>query len=78
MPAAPAAAGPREPRRARQARVALRFPWWTLAGGFAGMAALAALGSGAAEVQAALARQATTSQARAAPGLPYALTLTLS
>ncbi len=67
LPAAPAVAGLRKPRLARQARVALRFPWWTLAGGFDGMAALAELGSGAAEVQAALARQATTSQARAAP-----------
>ena len=46
-----------------QARMALQLPWWTLAGGFPAMAALAQLGDGAPEVQAALDRQAA-SQAR--------------
>ena len=46
-----------------QARMALQLPWWTLAGGFAAMAALAQLGDSALEVQAALERQAA-SQAR--------------
>ncbi len=45
--------------------MALRAPWWTLAGGFAGMAELAQLGVSAAEVQAALERQASASQAGA-------------
>ncbi|KAK9834153.1 hypothetical protein WJX81_003350 [Elliptochloris bilobata] len=50
------------------ARMALRLPWWTLAGGFAAMAALAQLGSGAGDVQAALARQAA-SQGNLPPGM---------
>lgn len=45
---------------AMQARMALQLPWWTLAGGFPGMAALAQLGDSAPEVQAALDRQAAS------------------
>ena len=40
-----------------QARMALQLPWWTLAGGFGAMAALAQLGDSVPEVQAALERR---------------------
>lgn len=40
--------------------MALQLPWWTLVGGFPAMAALAQLGDGAPEVQAALDRQAAS------------------
>ncbi|KAK9915951.1 hypothetical protein WJX75_006382 [Coccomyxa subellipsoidea] len=54
------------------ARIALRFPWWTLSGGFQETAALAQLPSSAAEVRKALDMQSSIAKEGIPPGVAAA------
>ena len=59
-----------------QARVALRFPWWTLAHGFRQCAELAQLPADASAVQAALDESSSVNKAGLPPGMAASRTPT--